>query len=241
MSFLFCCRSSCLSTVDESAESSAERQPILPAESARQSRPPAQAVAKQKGKILTKLVGVSELDQHFADIRDMFNQQQGHYETMTKTLQALRGSYGCSNGNSFSECLKRIMEEHCAAEVRLQVRGFELTLAVSGELSDRLQRTQEQVRSLGQAATAVVAAGPKLKNMTGWVLQEEAQQAERVREASASHQERRRLEANLRENLQDVRRVGELSASYRVEADAFLKEAIALAHTLSTEDSTPAP
>ncbi|XP_061086178.1 uncharacterized protein si:ch73-345f18.3 isoform X2 [Conger conger] len=226
MSFLFCCCSSCLST-DEYARSSEERQPLLQAESARLFRAPAQE-AKQKGKILAKLVGISELDQHFADVADTFNQQQEHYETMIETWRLLRDSYGCSHRNGLSDCLQRMREEHSGAQLGLQMRGYDLSLAVAGPLGARLQQAQEQVGVLGQAAKAVVAAGPRLQGMMGWVLQQEDQLLQRVREASPSYPEQLRVQANLRENLQTLRQAGDLSVRYRREAGALLTEAAAL-------------
>ncbi|KAJ8335117.1 hypothetical protein SKAU_G00407560 [Synaphobranchus kaupii] len=215
---------------DESAQSSEERQPLLPAESARLSRPPAQDVAKQKGKMLAKLVGITELDQHFADIADTFNQQQDHYGNMTEAFRVLKDSYGCSHRNSLSECLQRIREEHGGVQLSLQMQGYDFTLVVLGRQPVGLQKVQEQVILLGRAAKAVVAAGPKLQSMIGWVLQGEEQLEQRVRDASHTYQEELRMEANLRENLQAVHCAGELSTRYRREAGAVLTEAARLAN-----------
>ncbi|KAJ8397296.1 hypothetical protein AAFF_G00441300 [Aldrovandia affinis] len=228
MSFLLCCCSSCLPTSDDSAQSSEERQPLLQAESARLSRAPVQDVSKQNGRLSAKLVGVTELDRQFADIADTFNQQQEHYETMTAALGALGQRYGCSHRNGLSECLQGMRAEHSAVQLSLQMKGYDFTLVASGPEPGGLQWAQQQVSGLCRAAKAITAAGPRLQGMIGWALQEEEELGRRVRDGSPAYQEQRRVEANLRENLQAVRRVGELSARYRLEAGALFNEAAQL-------------
>ncbi|KAJ8273928.1 hypothetical protein GJAV_G00107030 [Gymnothorax javanicus] len=225
MSFLFRCCPSCFYSPDESAQSSEERQPLLPAESARLSRPVAAGVTLKKGRFVPKMVGVPELDQHFADISETFNQQQGHYEGMTEALRLLGECYGRPEGNSLSQILQSIREKHNGAQVSLQMQGYDLTLLVSGEGSAGLQQAQEHVSTLAQAAKAVVAAGPRLQSVIGWVLQGEEQMVTQVRMANPSFQEQLRVESNLRENVQAARWAGELSARYRHEAGALLTEA----------------
>ncbi|KAI1902534.1 hypothetical protein AGOR_G00045740 [Albula goreensis] len=197
MSFLFCC-SSC----NDSAQTCEERQPLIAAESTRQSRPPAQDMTMQNGRLFAKLTGVPELDGHFADIAETFNQQHEHYVAMTAALRVLRESYGCSNRNGLSECLHKMQEKQNAVQLRLQMKGYDFALVVSDAVPAELQQAQEQIGALCRAVKAIMAAGPRLQGMVSWVLQEEQHLAQRVKEGSPGYQDQLRVEANLRENLQ---------------------------------------
>ncbi|KAG7457446.1 hypothetical protein MATL_G00227120 [Megalops atlanticus] len=231
MSYLFCCCASCFSDSEDSVQSNAERQPLLPPESARLFHPPAQDVAKLNGKLSVKLVGVPELDGHFADIAETFNQQQEHYESMLESLGQLRAS--CGHGGGLSDCLHRLQAENSTRQLSVQMKGYEFSLEVSGEVPPELQRAQESVSSLCQAVKAITAAGPRLQGMIRWLLQSEEQLRQRVTDASPNFQQQLRVQANLRENLQGVRRVQVRSAQYREEAGAVLSEAAKLAETQS--------
>ncbi|XP_063040923.1 uncharacterized protein si:ch73-345f18.3 isoform X2 [Engraulis encrasicolus] len=160
----------------------------------------------------------------------MFNLQQGHREAMTECLNTLRQRYRCSHNDGLSECLSRIKEEHGSHQVSLHMKGYDFSLAVapSADVPPTLRTTQENMRALCQATKAIVAAGTKLQEMTGWLTKAEEKLTNQVQEVAPAYQEQRRLEDNLRENLQECRRARELSAVYKEEAGLLLNEAALL-------------
>ncbi|XP_028820289.1 uncharacterized protein LOC114770486 [Denticeps clupeoides] len=199
-------------------------------ESARQFRPSANDGHGRTGRFTARHVGVAELDQRFEDAAETFNLQQGHHEAMTEHLNALRDSYNCPRDASLSECIRRIKDEHNASNVILYMRGYEFSLVVGsgGEVPVKLKAAQERVKALCQATKAVVAAGTKLQQMIGWLLQSEHQLTRQVLDVAPAYQEKRRLEDNLKENLQESRRANEHSSRYREEAGKLLNEAALL-------------
>ncbi|XP_072530698.1 uncharacterized protein [Salminus brasiliensis] len=214
---------------DSTAE---EREPlIVPPESARQPRPPRPNGSEQKhGEVRAQHVGVPDLDQRFADVAEMFNEQQKHYETMEDKRNLLLHRYRCSPGDGLSECLKKIKDEHDTHLLRLQIKGYDFSLAVTPEdaVPDKLMRTQESIIELCQAAKAIVATGTRLQEMINSLLREEETLTQQVKAAATSHQEQRRLEGNLLNNIQEARRAKELSYHYRNEAGKLLNEAALL-------------
>ncbi|XP_030645270.1 uncharacterized protein LOC115825626 [Chanos chanos] len=212
-----------------------ERQPLLgsnpqhaPA-SARQFHSPSNDNAQRSGGFTARHVGVPELDQRFADVAETFNQQHKNYEAMVESLNKLSYRYRCSSG-SLSECIRNIKEDHDKYHIKLQMKGYDFSLAVepADDVPVKLQRTQEDVRSLSQSAKIVVSKGTTLQELINWLLKAEQNLIQQVREAAPNHQEETRLGDNLRENLRETRRVKELSPCYREEAGKLLNEAALL-------------
>ncbi|XP_062386014.1 uncharacterized protein si:ch73-345f18.3 isoform X2 [Sardina pilchardus] len=208
-------------------------QPLLQGkpQSARKARPAHNETPQRSGRFIARHVGIPELDQRFKDVAEIFNLQQGHREAMAECLSALRDRYGCSHGDGLSEYLKRIKEEHGTHhQVTFQMKGYDFSLAVvpNDEVPSKLRRTQDSIRGLCQASKAIVAASTKLQEMIGWLTKAEEQLANQVLEVAPAYQEQRRLEDNLKENLQECRRARELSATYREEAGKILNEAALL-------------
>nr|XP_015213630.1 PREDICTED: uncharacterized protein LOC107078710 isoform X2 [Lepisosteus oculatus] len=223
MSFLFCCCS-----CPAQAENPAERQPLLQPQSARQFRP--ERHGEKCGRCVVKLVGVPELDRSFVDIADTFNRQQEGHQAMTQSVRQLKSSAGGGPGSSLSDCLEQMKKEHGACNISIQMKGYDFSLVVQPDAtSAKLLEAQEQVRRASQGSKSVAAAGTKLQEMISSVLQGEALLSRRVKEASQTYQEQVRVEANLRDNLLEVRRARELSAQYRKEAGALLNEVAQLA------------
>ncbi|XP_036423440.1 uncharacterized protein si:ch73-345f18.3 [Colossoma macropomum] len=215
----------------QSGSSPEERQPLIgEPESARQSRPPSNGSAQRSGNVVARHVGIPDLDQRFADVAETFNKQQEHYVCMEEKRKTLMYRYRCSAGDSLSDCLKKIKDEHDTHQVRLQMKGYDFTLVVTpeDEVPDKLKRTQENVSELCKAAKAVVAVGTKLQEMINWLLKAEESLTEQVKEAAATHQDQKRLGGNLQENLREARRAKELSPRYREEAGKLLNEAALL-------------
>ncbi|XP_042566683.1 uncharacterized protein si:ch73-345f18.3 isoform X2 [Clupea harengus] len=160
----------------------------------------------------------------------MFNLQQGHHEAMRECLSTLRDRYHCSHGDGLSECLKRIKEEHGTHQITFHMKGYDFSLAVvpNDEVPTKLCSSQDRIRGLCQACKAIVAAGTKLQEMIGWLTKAEERLANQVLEVAPAYQEQRRLEDNLRENLQECHRARELSSAYREEAGKLLNEAALL-------------
>lgn len=92
------------------------------------------------------------------------------------------------------------------------------------EIPDRLKRTQEDITGLSKAARGVMSVGTKLQEMIDSLLQAEESITTQVEEAKSSHQERKRLVDNLKENLREAKRAKDLSPKYRNEAGDLVKE-----------------
>ncbi|XP_017556967.1 uncharacterized protein si:ch73-345f18.3 [Pygocentrus nattereri] len=215
----------------QTGSSPEEREPLIgEPESARQSRPPSNGSVQRSGNVVVRHVGIPDVDQRFADVAEMFNKQQQHYECMEEKRKTLMHRYRCLAGDSLSDCLKKIKDEHDTHQVRLQMKGYDFTLVVTpeDEVPDKLQRTQENISELCKAAKAVVAVGTKLQEMINWLLKAEESLTAQVREAAKTHQEQKRLGGNLQENLREARRAKELSPRYREEAGKLLNEAALL-------------
>ncbi|XP_055075647.1 uncharacterized protein [Misgurnus anguillicaudatus] len=217
----------CFSSRNEDAE----REPLLQSkeqnqpESAR--RHPAVASNGQKtGSFTARHVGVPDLDQRFKDISETFNKQQGQYQHMKEKLQRISDRYKLSTNDSMSQCLKKIKEEHDQSVISLEVKGYDFTLVVrsEAEIPDKLKRTQMNITELCKAAKGVMSGGTKLQEMIDSVLQDEESITKQVEDATSSHQERKRLVDNLKENLKEARRAKELSPKYRNEAGDLIKE-----------------
>ncbi|KAL2080640.1 hypothetical protein ACEWY4_024433 [Coilia grayii] len=227
MSFMnaLCC---CFNSTENSNIQTNERQPLLHGQpqSARQSRT-AHETSHRSGRFIARHVGIPELDQRFEDVAEMFNLQQGHREAMVECLNTLRHRYHCSHGDGLSECLKRIKEEHAGTHhISLHMKGYDFSLAVvpNSEVPAKLHSSQESIRALCQASKAIVAAATKLQEMIGWLTKAEEQLSNQVLQVAPAYQEQRRLEDNLRENLQQCHRARELSSAYREEAGKLLNE-----------------
>ncbi|XP_062343065.1 uncharacterized protein si:ch73-345f18.3 isoform X2 [Osmerus eperlanus] len=250
MSILFCC---CpfLAPSENNNERQALLQPItteirnqedVKPESARQIRPAHcdTQTQSQSGRLALRRVCVPELDQRFSDAAEIFNEQQERFEVMTQHIIKLRQAFGCNHDNSLSltECVKRIREENDRYRITVQIKGYDFSLTVvplSSEtdpelsLPPRLRLAQEVLKGVSQGAKATVASGTKLQELTGWLLRSEDRLAEQVRQAAPTYQEQCRLEENLKETMQEVRRAKELSLGYRKQAGEVLSEAAQIA------------
>lgn len=111
-------------------------------------------------------------------------------------------------------------------QLNLQIKGYDFSLAVTPDdvVPDKLKRTQENIKELCQAGKAIAALGPKLEEMINWLLKSEKTLTQKVNEEAKTHQESKRLGGNLRENLREALRAGELSPRYREEAGKLFNE-----------------
>ncbi|KAI5621860.1 hypothetical protein C0J50_18617 [Silurus asotus] len=181
---------------------------------------------RRSGSITARRIGVPDLDQRFNDFADTFNKQQENYERMRGTLRNLESRYLCDPGSGLSECLRKIKDLYDDHRISLQMKGYDFNLIVipNDPVPDSLELTQENVKELCRAATAIVAVGPKLEEMIDWLLKSEESLAQNVNKAAKTHQETKRLESNFRENLREASRAKELSPRYRKEAQKLFKE-----------------
>ncbi|XP_048849423.1 uncharacterized protein si:ch73-345f18.3 [Brienomyrus brachyistius] len=217
MTFVFCCCCRFLKW-----ENTSERQSLL--HPVTQASPTATAMEKRT-RMTPKRMGVPEIDQAFVDIAETFNRQQEHYKTMTECLTDLRGRYRCSHGDGLSVCMRNIRDEHTAYSPSLQMKGYDFSLVLPpGPVPKRLQETQQRLRAICLAAKAITETSTKLQEMIDWVLQCEAEFAQQVGNAALTYLDQRRVEANLRQNMEEARRARDLSQKYRHEAGDLMKE-----------------
>lgn len=198
--------------------------------SARAQQPTANDAVQKSGRFLARHVGISDLDERFRDVAEMFNKQQEDYETMKDTLENLANHYKCPVTDSLSQCLKKIKQEHELQPISLEVKGYDFSLTVRSdtEISSELKRTQESIAEMSKAAKAVISVATKLQEMMDWLLKAEESMIQQVEASESRHQERKRLLDNLKENLLETRRAKELSPKYRKEAGNLLNEAAVL-------------
>ncbi|XP_051526972.1 uncharacterized protein si:ch73-345f18.3 [Myxocyprinus asiaticus] len=213
-----CCQSS--------SDAEAERAPLLHTESVRSPRSAAKDTAQRTGRFTARHVGVPDLNQRFMDVAETFNKQQENYNKMKENLQTIAIWYNCQTNDSLSQCLKKIKEEHDQHHISLEVKGYDFLLVVRSEakIPEKLKRTQENMGELSKAAKAVMSVGTKLHEMIDSLLKAEENMTEQIEDAESQHQERKRLEDNLKENLRQAKRAKELSPKYRNEAGELLKE-----------------
>ncbi|XP_076866025.1 uncharacterized protein LOC143517422 isoform X2 [Brachyhypopomus gauderio] len=226
-------QSSVVACHPRSALRSQQRAPLFgesQAVSARQVHPSSRAVNHPVGKIVARHVGVRDVDQCFADITETFNEQHERYQCMKDKLGTLMLRYVRAPDGSLSECLDKIKAEHDTHRVQLQVKGcyFSLVVTPADDVPDKLKLTQEDVVELSRTTTAVDSSYTKLQPMIDSYLKDREGLTARVGEAAQTHQERQRLQGNLRANLQEARRAKELSSRYREEARKLLSEAALL-------------
>lgn len=219
-------------------------EPLIP-ESARQIKPSHndKRTLSRSGRLVLRRVGVPELDQRFSDTSETFNEQQERFDLMTQHIIKLRQTFGCNHDNSLSltECVRRIREENEGRyRITLQIKGYDFSLSVVSVSSEtkpevslppRLRLAKEELKGVSQGAKATVAAGTKLQELTGWLLRSEERMVEQVKEAAPTYQEQCRLEENLKETMQEVRRAKELSLRYRKQAGEVLTEVSQIAET----------
>ncbi|XP_010871646.2 uncharacterized protein si:ch73-345f18.3 [Esox lucius] len=241
MSVLFCC---CCVTPSEDTD---ERQPLLhpnlsevkKPESARKPRPA--PTVSRSGQLIQKRVGVNDLDQRFSDVAETFNLQQESYNVMKEHIISLLHTFDCNDDSTLSltECVRKIKKEYeDTYRVTMVINGYDFSLSVvplksASEVEEylprRLRLAQEKLRSISHSAKAIGAAGTKLQELIDWLLNTGEQMAEQVREAALTHQERCRLEENLVETIQEVRRARELSQGYRQQAGEVQNEVAQIA------------
>ncbi|KAJ7991621.1 hypothetical protein DPEC_G00285800 [Dallia pectoralis] len=243
MSVLFCC---CRGGVGTSEDPN-ERQPLLhpnltesdKPESARKARPATRV--SRSGQLVQKRVGVNVLDQRFSDVADTFNQQHESYNVLKERITSLLCTFDCNHDSrlSLNECMRKIKKEYeDSYRVTMVIKGYDFSLSVvplksASEVEEylppRLRLAQEELRSISHCAKAISAAGTKLQELIDWLLNMGEQMVEQVREVATTHQERCRLEENLAENIQEVRRARELSLGYRQQAGEVQNEAAQIA------------
>lgn len=109
----------------------------------------------------------------------------------------------------------------------LQMKGYDFSLVLPpprGPVPKRLQETQQRVRAICLAAKAIAETSTKLQEMIDWVLHCKAEFAQQVGNAAQTYLDQRRVEANLRENMEEVQRARDLSQRYRQEAGDLMRE-----------------
>ncbi|KAL7826870.1 hypothetical protein AOLI_G00320790 [Acnodon oligacanthus] len=103
-----------------------QREPLIgEPESARRSRPPSNGSVQRSGNVVARHVGIPDVDQRFADVVEMFNKQQEHYECMEEKRKTLMYRYRCSVDDSLSDCLKKMKDEHGEAQALGELRKDE--------------------------------------------------------------------------------------------------------------------
>ncbi|XP_043941084.1 uncharacterized protein LOC122813039 [Protopterus annectens] len=184
----------------------------------------------KKGKVNAKLVGVPDIDHLFTDIGDTFNKQHQHCLEISEYIRQVNESYKCPPNSSFSVCLQKIKEKHRDLEINVQMQGYSFMLEVQPEgAHEKLLHTQQQIKNLSLATKSVLAAGTTLQEMINYVLQKEEELTDRVKKMDLAYQDKVRVESNLKENLQEVRRTKQLSVQYRETANQVLAEMAQLA------------
>ncbi|XP_068603709.1 uncharacterized protein si:ch73-345f18.3 [Brachionichthys hirsutus] len=231
-----------------SDENSDEREPLLqprPSDlsgtgSARQARPAHSdaQTANRIGKLSMRRVCVPELDQMFCDVAETFNDQQEHYEAMVRHINNVRQIYGCNYNDTLTltQCLRKISEEHEAKyRISLRIKGYDFFLSVDPvgsslenleeQIPPHLQMAQDELKGISERAKATISKGTSLQELIGWLLRSSDQMAAQVKGSAASYQEQERLNENLEENTNEVRRAKELSSGYRQGAGEVFTEA----------------
>lgn len=114
--------------------------------------------------------------------------------------------------------------------ISLEVKGYDFTLMVrsEAEIPNDLKMTKGNITELSKATKAIISVATKLQEMIDWLLKKEESMTTQLETTDHSHQDKKRLLDNLKENLREARRAKELSPKYRKEAGNLLNEAAVL-------------
>ncbi|KAK1173144.1 hypothetical protein AOXY_G3192, partial [Acipenser oxyrinchus oxyrinchus] len=164
--------------------------------------------------------------QRFIDIADTFNQQGEHHHAMGECLEQLKASY-----HARTKTIRSFFLLPGAFYIGVQMQGYNVSVVVKPESAPdiKLQEAQELMKNLSQAFKSFGAASNKLQEMITSALHSEIEITHRVKEAKRPYQKQIRVEANLKDNFQEVKRIKQLSSQYREEASSPLNEVARLA------------
>lgn len=88
---------------------------------------------------------------------------------------------------------------------------------------------KNELQGASENAKATISKGTTLQELIGWLLHSRDQMAEQVRGAAATYQEEGRLNENLEENMNEVRRANELALGYKQHAGGVHTEVAQIA------------
>lgn len=125
----------------------------------------------------------------------------------------------------------------------MKLNGYDFSLSVvplasagaptEEALPPHLKLAQDEFKVASDSAKATISKGTAIQELTGWLLRSTDQMAERVKGATATYLEQRRLGDNLKRNVKEVRRAKDLSQGYRQRATEVLSEVAHIAGTVS--------
>ncbi|KAM3922499.1 uncharacterized protein RB166_011667 [Leptodactylus fuscus] len=214
MSFLYCC---CLQASDED-----EEEETLPFSKSAQT--PKQVMVLEKGKkLIVKKVNVTEYDDKFTEIAELYNHQVENYVAMKTSLSQLNE---VNNSADLTGCMEVIKEKYSHHDIQIQMKGYNFSLLVKAteNIPENLQESQELMKELNRATKVLLGSQMKLGGImfSGSQIQEEM--ANQIKEVNPGYLDQVRLVENLKENMKNTDQAKLWSAEYEEEAGQVLRE-----------------
>ncbi|XP_041434619.1 uncharacterized protein XB5729910.S isoform X2 [Xenopus laevis] len=173
-----------------------------------------------------KHVNVPSIDNQFAEIGNLYNDQVEHHETMTHCISDLANISHSST--DLVTCIQRLQEKYYDYDLKVLMEGYNFSLLVKteNEVPEDLNQAQEIIKKLSRASKLLISNQTRLGQMMFTVLQlqNKVDMKSSITEANTVYLDQVRLNENLEENLQKTDKARQLSKEYEEEANKVIRE-----------------
>ncbi|OCT60384.1 uncharacterized protein XB5729910.S isoform X1 [Xenopus laevis] len=177
-------------------------------------------------KLVMKHVNVPSIDNQFAEIGNLYNDQVEHHETMTHCISDLANISHSST--DLVTCIQRLQEKYYDYDLKVLMEGYNFSLLVKteNEVPEDLNQAQEIIKKLSRASKLLISNQTRLGQMMFTVLQlqNKVDMKSSITEANTVYLDQVRLNENLEENLQKTDKARQLSKEYEEEANKVIRE-----------------
>ncbi|OCT58227.1 uncharacterized protein LOC108704332 isoform X3 [Xenopus laevis] len=173
-----------------------------------------------------KHVNVPSIDNQFAEIGNLYNDQVEHHETMTQCI--IRLANISASSPDLTTCIQRLKENYRDYDVKVLMEGYNFSLLVKTEkeFPEDLKQAQEIMKNLSRASKLLISNQTRLGEMMFTVLQlqNKVDMKISITEANTVYLDQVRLKENLEENLQKTDKARQLSKEYEEDANKVIRE-----------------
>ncbi|XP_018096317.1 uncharacterized protein LOC108704332 isoform X2 [Xenopus laevis] len=177
-------------------------------------------------KLVMKHVNVPSIDNQFAEIGNLYNDQVEHHETMTQCI--IRLANISASSPDLTTCIQRLKENYRDYDVKVLMEGYNFSLLVKTEkeFPEDLKQAQEIMKNLSRASKLLISNQTRLGEMMFTVLQlqNKVDMKISITEANTVYLDQVRLKENLEENLQKTDKARQLSKEYEEDANKVIRE-----------------
>ncbi|KAE8576074.1 hypothetical protein XENTR_v10004048 [Xenopus tropicalis] len=177
-------------------------------------------------KLVMKHVNVPSIDNQFAEIGNLYNDQVEHHETMTQCISSL--AHISHSSPDLTACIQRLKDNYYDYDIKVLMEGYNFSLLVKTEKEppENLKQAQEIVKKLSRASKLLISNQTRLGEMMFTVLQSQnkTDMESSIKEANTVYMDQLRLKKNLEDNLQKTDKARQLSKEYEEDANKILIE-----------------